>query len=102
MFVEVYGWVIQQSGRYAGQVYPLGRRSVLGGDPGCDIVVSGAEARHAELALQADLTWTVTALGDVALMLDGEPIRGAPRPIRDGARLDFGTTQVIFKCVGRD
>jgi serine/threonine-protein kinase len=96
------GWVVQQSGRYAGQVYPLGRRSVLGGDPGCDIVVSGAAARHAELTLQADLTWTVASLGDAMLMLNGERIHGTPRPIRDGARLDFGSTQVIFKCVGRD
>jgi len=96
------GWVVQQSGRYAGQVYPLGRRSVLGGDSGCDIVVSGAEARHAELTLQADLTWTVAPFGDATLMLNGERIRGTPRPIRDGARLDFGSIQVIFKCVGRD
>jgi len=96
------GWVVQQSGRYAGQVYPLGRRSVLGSDSSCDIVVPDAKPRHAELALQADLTWTIVSLGDATLVVNDEQARGTPRTIRDDARLDFGSIQVIFKCVGRD
>jgi hypothetical protein len=99
---EVYGWVVQQSGRYAGQVYPLGQRTILGSDRACDIVVSGAAPRHAELVLQADLSWTVSALDDAELILDGEQVRGASWPVHDGARLGFGSTQVIFKCVGRE
>jgi hypothetical protein len=64
-------------------------------------VVGGAAPRHAELVMRAN-TWTVAAIADAELTLDGRRLGSEPQPISDGARLDLGSTRVIFKCVGRD
>jgi hypothetical protein len=99
---EVYGWVVQQAGRYAGQVYPLMPRTTLGSDPACDIVVPGAAARHVDLVLDDRGSWTVHVHDDAEIRLDGERAKGSPWPIADGATLDLNSIPVIFKCVARE
>jgi len=99
---EVYGWVVQQSGRYAGEVYPLGRKAVLGSDATCDVVVVDADPRHVELVLGPDYAWSVCPLEKAVVKLDRERVTGASWPIRDGACLELNSAQVIFKCINQD
>lgn len=96
-FTEHHGWVVPQRGAAAGSVFPLGPVTVLGADPRCHVQLDGIAPRAAEIVRLPRGRWLVRPLGGT-VALDGTTI-GEEWHIEDGARLQLGAIEVIFKCV---
>ncbi len=74
---------------------------VIGRQSSNDVVLSdpNVSRRHAELR-RNDGTWTLVDLGST----NGTTVNGRPAPehtLRDGDRLGFGTSELVFKTSGR-
>jgi hypothetical protein len=69
-------------------VFHLGSLSVLGSDPGADIVLPGLSARHAEVRHTADDEFEITSLDPARpVRVNGAPAY-SPQLLRTGTRVD--------------
>ncbi len=73
--------------------YWLGETTVIGSDPGCDVVLAGLEPRHAIIDHAAGDEYVVTAVeGDTRVHGAG----ALGQVLRTGARLDLGDHTLVF------
>ena len=73
--------------------YWLGETTVIGSDPGCDVVLAGLEPRHAIIDHAEGDEYVVTAAGGDT-RVHGAGALG--QVLRTGARLDLGDHTLVF------
>ena len=86
-------------GREAGRELPVGSTTLVGRDPGADLVISDSEvsSRHASFA-PADGGITVEDLGSTnGTFVNGQRVTGS-QPLRAGDRIQFGGTIVEVRA----
>src|SRR4051794_31064575 len=92
------------SGPSAGVVLPLTASTVVGRDPGCDLVLADEEVsrRHAEIAVDASGAVVVHDLGSTnGVAVDRQVVDPSGRPLPLGALLTVGESELVVLLPAR-
>lgn len=74
-------------------------RNTIGGTGGIAFAAFAALPPLAVITLSADGEATIEALGEYAhLLIDGESLGNAPRPLHDGAKLRIGDRELVYRA----
>jgi pSer/pThr/pTyr-binding forkhead associated (FHA) protein len=86
------------SGALSGKMFLVDGTTVLGRDPGCDIVISGAHVsrRHAEISIRSGQLWMKDLGSSNGSFLNGK--RSEESMLKHGDEVKFDA--VVFKIVG--
>lgn len=92
-------WQVKaMTGTISGKMFLIDGTKIIGRDPGCDIVVSGAHVsrRHAELSIRSGKLWVKDLGSSNGSFVNGQ--RSDERQLKNGDEVKFDA--MIFKVVG--